>query len=59
LGSVSEGSVKNWLLLAVRNALFEAVPNGPEGCAVGEEAEAVSEPVIPVPSTSKAPGLNV
>jgi hypothetical protein len=58
-GSVSKGSVKNWLLLAVRNALFEAAPNGPKGCSVGEFAEAVSEPVIPVPSTKRAPGLNV
>jgi hypothetical protein len=58
-GSVNEGSVKNWLVLAVRNALFESAPNGPEGCAVGEDVEAVSEPVIPVPSTNRAPGLNV
>jgi hypothetical protein len=58
-GNVNEGSAKNWLRLAVRNALFEAAPNGPEGCAVGEDVEAVSEPVIPVPSTSRAPGLNV
>jgi hypothetical protein len=59
LGSVIEGSVKNWLVLAVRNALFDVAPNGPEGCAVGEFAEAVSEPVMPVPSTKRAPGLNV
>ena len=58
-GSVNEGSVKNWLVLAVRNALFDVAPNGPEGCAVGEEVEAVSEPVMPVPSTKRAPGLNV
>ena len=36
LGSVNEGSVKNWLLLGkvlalpVKNALFELAPNGPE-----------------------------
>jgi hypothetical protein len=36
LGSVNEGSVKNWLLLGdvlalpVKNALFELSPNGPE-----------------------------
>ena len=58
-GSVNEGSVKNWLLLVVRNALFDVAPNGPEACAVGEDVEAVSEPVIPVPSTNRAPGLNV
>ena len=29
-GSVNEGSVKNWLLLAVRKALFDAGPNGPD-----------------------------
>jgi hypothetical protein len=59
LGSVIEGSLKNWLKLAVRNALFDVAPNGPESCAVGGENEAMSEPVIPVPSTSRAPGLNV
>ncbi len=58
-GSVNEGSVKNWLVLAVRNTLFEAAPNGPDAWAVGEDTEAVSEPVMPVPSTSRAPGLNV
>ncbi len=59
LGSVNEGSLKKWLELAVRNTLFDVAPNGPEGCAVGGENEAVSGPVIPVPSCTRAPGLNV
>jgi hypothetical protein len=56
LGSVNAGSVKYWLsaatvlALPVRNALYELSPNGPGACEVGEDAEAVSEPVIPVTS---------
>jgi len=43
---------------AVRNALYEVDPNGPYACEVGEDAEAVREPVIPVTSVRKASGLN-
>lgn len=62
LGSVNAGSVKYWLLdatvlaLPVRNALYE-LAHGPDACEVGEDAEAVSEPVMPVTSARKASGL--
>jgi len=58
-GSVNDGSAKNWLLFAVRNALFDVAPNGPETCAVGDDVEGVSEPVMLVVSANRAPGLNV
>ena len=57
-GRVSDGSVKNWLLLAVRNALYDSAPNGPVAWEVGEEAEATRLPVRPVTSCSRAPWLN-
>jgi hypothetical protein len=59
LGSVNEGSLKNWLFSDCRSALFDVAPNGPEACAKGNLVEPVSEPVMPVPSTNRAPGLNV
>jgi hypothetical protein len=58
-GSLNEGNVKNWLLLAVRNALYELAPNGPVAWDVGEDAEAVSAPVTPDVSRRSSPGLNV
>ena len=63
LGSMNAGSVKYWLLAAtvlalpVRNVLYE-LAHGPDAWDVGEDAEAVSEPVIPVTSVKKASGLN-
>jgi hypothetical protein len=57
-GRVSEGSVKNWLLLGVRNALKEFSPNGPVAWEVGEDAEATRFPVMPVTSCKSAPWLN-
>ena len=61
-GSVNAGSVKYWLLAAtvlalpVKNALYE-LAHGPDACEVGEDAEAVRAPVIPVTSARKASGL--
>ena len=46
------------LALPVKNALYELAPNGPDACEVGEDAEAVSEPVMPVTSVLKLSGLN-
>ena len=43
---------------AVRNALYELAPNGPYACEVGEDTEAVSEPVMPVTSVRNPSGLN-
>ena len=56
LGSLNEGSEKYCVLLAVKNALYE-LAHGPDACEVGEDAEAVSEPVMPVTSARKASGL--
>ena len=58
-GSFKEGTEKNWLLPAVRNVLYELLPNGPETCDVGEDAEAVSGPVTPDVSRNNSPGLKV
>ena len=58
-GSLNEGSTKYWLVLAVKNALYELLPNGPETCDVGEDAEAVSGPVTPDVSRNNSPGLKV
>ena len=57
-GRVMPGSEKNWLLVAVKNALNESAPNGPDAWEVGEDAEAVSAPVMPVTSRKKLPSLN-
>ena len=58
-GRVSDGSVKNWLLLGVRNALYDSAPNGPVAWGVGEEGvEATRFPVMPVTSRRSAPWLN-
>lgn len=57
-GRVSEGSVKNWLLLGVRNALKEFAPNGPVAWEVGEFADAMRFPVSPVTSCKSAFWLN-
>jgi hypothetical protein len=56
-GSLNEGSEKYCVLLAVKDALYE-LTHGPDACEVGENAEAVREPVIPVTSARKASGLN-
>ena len=58
-GSFKEGTVKNWLLLAVKNALYELAPNAPDTWDVGEDADAVSAPVTPEVSRKSSPGLNV
>jgi hypothetical protein len=57
-GRVSDGSVKNWLLLGVRNALYDSAPNGPVAWEVGEDAEATRFPVVAVTSCRSAPWLN-
>lgn len=57
-GSLSDGTLKKRLPPS-KNALYDQFPNAPEACEVGEDAEAVSEPVLPVTSTSSCPGLNV
>lgn len=58
-GSVNESNEKYWLLLAVKNALFELAPNGPDAWAVGEDVEAAKAPVTPLVSLKSSPGLNV
>ncbi len=65
LGSFNWGIWKYWLsaatllALPVRNALYELAPNGPDICDVGEDADAVREPVTPEVSRRSSPGLNV
>lgn len=61
-GSRNEGSVKNWLVLAVcmlplalKNELYDPDPNGPDTCCVGEFADATRFPVMPVMSAKKFP----
>jgi hypothetical protein len=54
-----EGAEKYWELLAVKNALYELAPNGPDICEVGEDAEAVRAPVTLDVSRKSSPGLNV
>jgi hypothetical protein len=58
-GSLNEGSVKNCVLLPVKNALYELAPNAPDAWDVGEDADAVSAPVTPEVSRKSSPGLNV
>jgi hypothetical protein len=58
VGSLNDGSVKNWLLLGVRNALKEFSPNGPVAWEVGEFADAMRFPVMAVTSRRSAPWLN-
>ena len=58
LGRVREGRVKNCGPVFDKYALYELAPNGPDACEVGEDAEAVSEPVMPVTSVLKLSGLN-
>jgi hypothetical protein len=50
-GSLSDGTLKKRDVPS-KNALYDDAPNAPEACEVGEDAEAVSEPVLPVTSTS-------
>jgi hypothetical protein len=51
-GSLSDGTLKKREVPS-KNALYDDDnPNGPEACEVGDDAEGVSEPVLPVTSTS-------
>jgi hypothetical protein len=55
LGRVNAGNWKNCKLVPVNQALFELAPNGPDAWAVGEDAEAISEPVTPDVSRNSSP----